>query len=155
MLEPYRSLFAFFVVAWMGGLVLGKLAVRFWMQRLGRTRAWEPLQIFAPLLDLFGTWAGTLGCVALALGRQGFSLAWAGALGILAVMITATLYDRAVLMPSLDAALRRLAATEEADAADGTEKWERDWAFLWRMAVLGRWLTLILGVVALLLGLRA
>jgi len=131
--------------AWIGALVLGTLAIRFWMRRLGRERTWDALQLFAPLLDLTGTWAGALAAIALWFGRVGFGGCWAGALGLVALMVTASLYDRAVLMPSLEAAHKRLGAA-------GDEKWERDWAFLWRMAGGARLATLLMGVSALVLG---
>jgi hypothetical protein len=86
-----------------------------------------------PLADLVGTWAGALAAVALFWGRVGFGAAWASALGLVALMATASLYDRAVLLPSLDAAFKRLGP----DA-----RWEDEWRFLWRMGAWGRGLTL-------------
>ena len=61
-------------------------------------------------------------------------------------MVTASLYDRAVLMPSLDVAFNRLGAGEDPG------KWEDDWRFLWRMAGWGRALTVAMGIAALACG---
>ena len=52
-----------------------------------------------------------------------------------------------MLLPSLDAALKRLQA-----ASGDTDKWERDWRFLWRMAGIARAATLAMGVAALVAG---
>jgi len=115
------------------------------LQRVGRDAAWPYVRRIVPLIDLVGTWAGTIAGAALLFGREGgYSLRWAGALGLVALMVTISLYDRAVLMPSLDAAFRRL-------AADGDPRWESDWRFLWRMASWGRALTLLMAVAAVLL----
>jgi len=133
--SPFAALFLVLVCAWTGALLVGVVALDLPKRR-----------ILALSLDLFGTWMGALAALALLVGRKGFTAAWAGALGCVALMVTASLYDRAVLMPSLEAALRRLEAGEE------RERWERDRSFLARMAVAGRWVTLGLGIAALLLG---
>ena len=84
----------------------------------------------APAVDLIGAWCGTVAAVALLLGRVGgFRFAWAAALLLVAMMVAAGLYDRAVVMPSLEAARKRL----EHGAND--PKFERDRAFLRRMSV--------------------
>ena len=82
-----------------------------------------------PAVDLVGAWCGTVAAVALLLGRAGgFRVAWAGALLLVAMMVAAGLYDRAVVMPSLDAAHKRM----EHGAND--PRFERDRAFLRRMS---------------------
>jgi hypothetical protein len=52
-------------------------------------------------------------------------------------MATVSLYDRAVLLPSLDASRKKL-------AADPDPRWESEWRFLWRMAACGRYLTILM-----------
>jgi len=99
----------------------------------------------AALVGLIGTWAAALAAVALLLGRRGFTAAWAIALGLVALAATAGLYDRAVLLPSLDAAARRL------EAAEDHGKWRSDHDFLARMAAVGRVVSL-LAVAGALLG---
>ena len=102
---------------WAAALVAG-----FFLSRRG---AWSA----APAVDLTGAWCGTVAAVALLLGRTGgFRIAWAGALLLVAMMVAAGLYDRAVVMPSLEAAHKRL----EHDA--GNPKFERDRRFLRRMS---------------------
>ena len=71
----------------------------------------------------------------------GARVAWAAALLLVALMVAAGLYDRAVLMPSLEAAFKR----SEHGAAD--PKFERDRAFLWRMSAWTHALTFV-GVLA-------
>jgi len=132
---PYRTLFFLPVASWTAALLVGVLALDLSKRR-----------ILALYLDLFGTWMGALGVLALLLGRRGFRGFWACALLCIALMVTASLYDRAVLMPSLEAALRRQEAGEE------PERWERDRRFLERLAVAGRWVTLGLGIAALCCG---
>ena len=105
--------------AWAGALILGMLALR--MVR-------SDSEVLAPLVDLFGTWAGASAILALAFGRIGFGALWAGAVFACALGVTAGLYDRAVLIPSLDAAARRRAAEP------AQPKWTAEWQFLQRMA---------------------
>jgi len=137
--EGWRTTAVAVLAAWTGALALGLPAFALLGRRLGRDRAWQSVRALAPLLDLFGTWAGVLGAAALLLGRRGFGAAWATALGLVALAVTASLYDRAVLMPSLDAAVKRLAAP---GTADDRARWEADHAFLARMAAAARLLTL-------------
>ena len=125
------------LAVWAGALLFGILALHLLSRRLGRARSWPAMMLIAPLLDLMGTWLGATAAVALLLGRKGFGFAWAGALVLVALMVTASLYDRAVIMPSLDAAFRRLG-----HGAD-EERFERDWRFLRRMATWGRAATLV------------
>lgn len=120
--------------AWLGVVVLGMLALRLLPDRA---------PVLAPLVDLCGTWAGSLGILALAFGRVGYTGAWAGALFACAIGITAGLYDRAVLMPSLAAARKR------ADAEPGEAKWAADWRFLWRLAHGTRIVTLLCALAAI------
>jgi hypothetical protein len=135
----HQSFFVGAVGGWIGILLVGILAMRM--------LSWEAVRVLAPLVDLLGTWAGTLAVITLVLGRESFGFAWATAMVLVALMLTASLYDRAVLMPSLEAAFKRL------QHAAGRAKWEDEWAFLWRMATWGRAGTLVAGVGALLCGL--
>ena len=147
--EPFRVLFLLTLGAWIGVLSLSVLGIALLTRRLGRDDAWPALRTLAPLGDLVGTWAGVIAAAALFLGRRGYGFSWAAALFLVALMVTASLYDRAVLMPSLDAAWKRLrAGTDEA-------KWEADWRFLWRMADWTRVATLAMGAAALVFGLLA
>ncbi len=100
----------------------------------------------APKVDLAGTWAGTIAAAALLFGRVGYGLAWALALLLVCLMVAIGLYDRAVLLPSLEAAVRR---------ADHDAKWEEEWRFLRRMAAWGRGLMVAKGLVAFAAGLVA
>jgi hypothetical protein len=131
--------------AWVGALLSGSIAFPLLLRRLGREGAWPSLRLLMPLLDLLGTWLGTLSAAALLLGRRGFEASWAGALTLVALMVTLSLYDRAVLMPSFEAAFQRL------PHAGGKGRWERDWEFLYRLAAGMRIAALLcgLGVLAL------
>jgi hypothetical protein len=133
--EPFRTLVVCLVGAWAGALAVAVLGTPLLVRRRGRDAAWPALRILLALVDVLGTWAAALAAGALFAGRVGFSAAWAGAMGLVALMATASLYDRAVLLPSLDAAHRRL---------DAGAAWEDDWRFLWRMAAWGRAATLVL-----------
>jgi len=131
------------VAAWIGAVVSGSIAVRTLTRGLGRDTAWPSQHRLFAVVDLFGTWCAALAGLALGLGRVGYGAPWAWALGLVALMATAGLYDRAVLLPSLDAAQKRMQAGE---------KWEKDWRFLWNMAAWGRWGTVALGAGALWTG---
>jgi hypothetical protein len=133
--EPGRTLFVAALCAWIGILAVTMLAARLLERRLGRRGAWPALRIVLPLSDLAGTWAGTVAVVALFLGRRGYTWGWATAVGLVCLMVTASLYDRAVLMPSLEAAGKRLDAAE--GAADEA-RWESDRHFLVLMAAWAR-----------------
>jgi hypothetical protein len=135
--ENARLFFLLFVGMWVGIVELASLAVPLLVRRLGREAAWPALHPLLALADLQGMWVGAVGAAVLFLGRTGYGIAWAVAMGLLALMVTASLYDRAVLLPSLDAATKRL-------AADGDPRWESEWRFLWRMAAWGRWLTFLM-----------
>jgi len=132
-----RLLFVLFVGMWAGGVDLAARAGPGLVRRLGRERAWPALHPLLALADVRGMWAGALGAAVLFLGRTGYGWAWATAMGLVALMITVSLYDRAVLLPSLDASFKRL-------AADPDPRWESEWRFLWRMAAWGRWLSFLL-----------
>jgi len=135
--ESARLLFLLFVGMWVGVLELAALFVPLLVRRLGREAAWTALHPLLALADLQGMWAGAVGAALLFFGRTGFGVAWAVAMGLLALMVTASLYDRAVLLPSLDASMKRL-------AADPEPRWEGEWRFLWRMAAWGRALTFLM-----------
>lgn len=140
MSEPYRALFLAALALWLAALALLSLALR---RAPGRERAWALMERFAPRTDLAGTWLGALAALALLLGRAGFSAAWAAALLLTCLMLTAGLYDRAVLLPSLAAAWKRL------HLGGDPERWEGEWCFLWRMAAWTRAATVLAGAAAL------
>jgi len=141
--EPWGSVFLVVAGAWAGVLAFGSGGIALLVRRMGIERSWPALRVWAPWLDLFGIWAGGLAVLALAMGRSGMRAGWAAAMVCCALGITAGLYDRAVLMPSLDAASKRL----KHDAND--VKWASDWAFLWRMATIARGLGLVLASAAI------
>ncbi|MHC4953417.1 MAG: hypothetical protein ACYTGZ_05965 [Planctomycetota bacterium] len=143
MTEPWRSIFFVVCAAWAGSLVYGIGHIARMLRRDGVLGAWPALRVWAPGLDLFGTWAGAAAIASLAMGRVGVSAGWAGAMLCAALGVTAGLYDRAVLVPSLDAAFKRL------EHEPGEEKWQQEWRFLWRMASGARALTLALALVAI------
>ncbi|MHC4340872.1 MAG: DUF4149 domain-containing protein [Planctomycetota bacterium] len=149
MSDPWRIVFVAVLGAWIGILVACVLALRLLRHRLPPAESWAVARQLIPLTDLLGTWLGGLAILALAVGREGFSIEWAAAILLLALMITASLYDRAVLMPSLEAARRRI------DHGEEVERWQGEWRFLLRMATWGRAATLAAGLVALLLGVSA
>jgi hypothetical protein len=144
---PFRIVFVSALGVWVVVLALGIGGIAWLARRRRRDAAWPAIHTLAPLVDLVGTWAGVFAVGALLLGRIGYGLPWAAALGLVALLVTASLYDRAVLLPSLDAAFKRLQA-----ASSETDKWERDWRFLWRMAGVARAATLAMAVGALVLG---
>ena len=171
MSEPFRSLFTVALGAWIGAVAVAILAKALLFRRHGRASAWTPCSTLLPLTDLPGQWAGRppawpprrpplprtapartgaapLAPPALSLGRRGFGFAWSSALFLVALAVTASLYDRAVLMPSLDAAFKRM-------QADDDPKWEEEWRFLWAMARWGRTATLAAAAGAAVLGLAA
>jgi hypothetical protein len=135
--ETARLLVVLVVGTWAGAVGVTCLAVPLLVRRLGREPAWPALHPLLALVDVVGMWAGALAAVLLLVGRSGFGIAWAAALGFVALMVTASLYDRAVLLPSLDAATKRLAPGPD-------PRWESEWRFLWRMAAWGRWLTFVM-----------
>ncbi|MHC4932061.1 MAG: DUF4149 domain-containing protein [Planctomycetota bacterium] len=149
MSDPWRTLFIAALGAWMGILVACAMALRLLRSRLSPAETWAVERQLLPLTDLLGTWLGGLAILALAMGREGFRIEWAAAVLLLALMVTASLYDRAVLMPSLEAARRRI------DHGEDAGRWQGEWRFLVRMATWGRAATLVAGLAALLLGVSA
>lgn len=149
MIAPWSLLFLAAVAAWAGAVVLGLLALAILFRRLGRDDAWPSARVLMPLVDLVGTWAGAIAMAALVAGRRGFGFPWAAATTLVALMITLSLYDRAVLMPSLDAAWRRL------PHGAGEDRWEGDWSFLYRLSLGMRWSTLAAGIGAGILGIQS
>jgi hypothetical protein len=135
--ENARLLFLLFVGVLAGTVELAMLYAPLVVRRLGREAAWPALHPFLALADLLTMYAGAIGAMLLFFGRTGYGLPWAVAMGLAALVVTASLYDRAVLLPSLDASHRRLAAGPD-------PRWESEWRFLWRMAACGRWLTFLL-----------
>lgn len=136
MSEPWRTIFMLAVGGWLGALAFGILSLRRLLRRRPLDVAWPAARVIIPVIDLIGVWVGSAAVLALWLGRRGYTLAWALAMGLLAVMLAASLYDRAVLMPSMDAAYKRL----------GHGDWEADWRFLWRMSGVIRALTAAMAV---------
>ncbi len=147
MSQPWASVFVGVSFVWTGVILTGMFALRALLRRSGREQAWPAVHKLIPWVDLIGTWLGTVGVIALALGRAGYTFEWASCMGLFAVMITVSLYDRAVLMPSLDAAFKRTGKGEQ------HEKWEQNWRLLWRMSAVGRVLILLMAVASLLLAL--
>jgi len=141
--EAWGSVFLVVAGAWAGVLGFGIVGIGLLVKRTGIERSWPALRVWAPWLDLFGTWAGALAVAALALGRVGIGAAWAVAMVSCALGVTAGLYGRAVLMPSLDAAFKRMRA------APDESKWAEEWGFLWRMATAARAVALLLTGVAI------
>jgi len=140
MSESFRILFVVVTGLWAGLLLYGLMAWR------GGRGAWPTLRVLGPAIDLAGTWLGAAAVLFLFLGRIAYSTAWATAMGLIAMMLAVTFYQRAVLSPSLDSSFKRMQAGEE---------WERDWRFLWRMAGWARAITALAAVAALLCGLWA
>ena len=130
--EPWHTVLRVALVAWAGALAVG---IPWLLKRPNRVRA--------AAFDLVGAWAGALAAGALAIGRAGFLAGWAALLTMIALMVTASLYDRAVIMPSLEAARAR---TQVHD------KWARDERYLWRMSHGTRILTLLLAAASLWIG---
>ena len=128
--EPWASILPAVSAAWLLVVLVGIFLVR---RRRG----------VAAFLDLCGAWAGAACGVALAFGRAGFTAEWAAALLAVAVAVTASLYDRAVLLPSIEAAGRR---------ADHEEQWRRDEHYLWRLSHGARLVTLLCVGAALWIG---
>jgi hypothetical protein len=127
MRQPFSAIFFVAAGAWVGALLYASAAAPLLLRRLGRAEAWRVLALLLPLVDLVGAWAGGVAAVALSLGRSGFGFAFAASMSLLAVTFALSLYDRAVLVPFLDAADKRLAHGAE------RERWEADWRFLWRL----------------------
>jgi len=140
---PWGSVFLVAAGAWVGVLGFGIGGIALLVRRTGIERSWSALRVWAPWLDLFGTWTGAVAIGALALGRRGIGAQWAIAMICCALGITAGLYGRAVLMPSLDAAFKRMRAAPD-DA-----RWAEEWGFLWRMATGARVLALVLTLAAI------
>ena len=148
MRAPFDLIYLLATGVWAGALAYLTIAVPILGKRLGRRPAWQATRALLALADLLGTWVGTIAVGCLWLGRHhGFRTPWAVCLGTIALMIALALYHRAVLIPSLDAAFKRLGAGDE------DPKWGRDWHFLWRMSqglrysiLLGSILCFVLGV---------
>lgn len=145
MRQPFSAIFFVAAGAWVGALLYVSAAVPLLVRRLGRAEAWRALALLLPLVDLVGAWAGGVAALALFLGRSGFDLRFAASTSLLAVMFALSLYDRAVLVPFLDAADKRLA-----HGAD-RERFEADWRFLWRLQAALRLGSLAMGTAALAL----
>jgi len=148
MSPPFGALFFLAAGAWVGALLHAALGATLLERRLGRAQAWRASSATFPLVDLLGAWAGAIAAVAVVLGRSGFSLPFAAILTMLALMFALSLYDRAVLVPYLDAADKRL------EHGADREKWESDWKFLSRLATLLRLATLAMGAAVVALGTR-
>ncbi|MGH7162494.1 MAG: hypothetical protein ACREID_03335 [Planctomycetota bacterium] len=146
--EPFRTVYLAALGAWVVALLAAIVAFPLRARRRGRDAAWPGYIVLAPLLDLFGTWAGSAATLALIFGRRGFPFAWAASMTLVVLMITLSLYDRAVLMPSLRAAWKRLDG--------GTwRRWEEEWSFLYRLATILRCGACAAGVAAVAFGSEA
>jgi hypothetical protein len=144
--EPFRAILLCAVSAWAGALLLLGTTLALAARREGLDAAWALARRAAPAADLLGTWALAAAALALLLGREGLDPAWAGALLLVCLMFAWSLYDRAALLPSLDASWKRLSHAAE------RERWEREFAFLWRLAAWGRRATLLMAAGALACG---
>jgi hypothetical protein len=136
MSAPWATVLTAVLGAWSVALLGGAVAAPALLHR----RGWERVHRVAPAFDLVGMWAGAIAALALAVGRRGFTFGWAATLLLVALMVTAALYHRAVLVPSMDAARRR---------ADHDAGWSEEWRFLWRMSHAARVLGLALALLAL------
>lgn len=130
MSEAFATAFCVAATVWVLVLLGGLIAIR--RRGLGAS-----LSLLIPGLDLAGMWLGTIAVLLLAFGRLGFQFLWASALFSCALGITAGLYDRAVLVPSLRAAQKR----RRADPENG--KWAAEWSFLARLGAGTRLVTLL------------
>ncbi len=146
MKPPFAPIFFLATGAWVGVLVFCLVALRIWERRAGRAEAWRAAHLLLPLADVIGVWAGATAGAALFFGRRGIGFAWAACMTLLALMFSLALYDRAVLVPYLDRADRRLAHGEAA------QKWDEDWRSLSRLATGLRLGTLAMGVAVVTLG---
>ena len=150
MRPPFDFIYFLATGGWVGASLFVILAVPLLRRRLGEAAAWDVSRTLLPLLDLFGTWAGTLAALSLWLGKEpGINAPWAVSMGLLAVMVTFALYHRAVLVPSLDSAFRRLGEGDE------QAQWREEWSFLERMSLCLRYGTLLAGVATIVLGSEA
>ncbi len=150
MRPPFDFFYYLATASWVGASIFVAVALPLLRRRLGESAAWNVSRTLLPLLDLFGTWAGTLAALALWLGKEpGINAPWAVSMGLLAVMVTFALYHRAVVVPSLDSAFRRLGE------GDKQAQWREDWSFLERMSLCLRYGTLLAGVVTIVLGSEA
>ena len=150
MRAPFDFVYFLATGSWVGASLFVSVALPVLRRRLGETEMWDVSRTLLPLLDLFGTWAGTLAAFALWLGKEpGISAPWAVSMGLLAVMVTFALYHRAVLVPSLDSAFKRLGE------GDKEARWREEWGFLERMSLCLRYGTLLAGVVTIVLGSEA
>ncbi len=150
MRPPFDFFYFLATGSWVGASIFVAVALPLLRRRLGEAAAWNVSRTLLPLLDLFGTWAGTLAALALWLGKEpGINAPWAVSMGLLAVMVTFALYHRAVLVPSLHSAFLRLGE------GDKQAQWMEDWSFLRRMSLCLRYGTLLAGVVTIVLGSEA
>ena len=143
MSSGWQAIFLVAASGWAGALAFCIGGLSLMVRRMGIDRAWPAVRVWAPWLDLFGTWCGTLAILALALGRRGFGVPWAGAMLACALGVTAGLYGRAVLMPSLDAAFKRWRHEPE------NPLWLEEWTFLWKLATGARACSLLFATAAI------
>jgi len=132
----FATSFCIVAAVWAVILLVGMVAIR----RRGMEGS---LSLLIPGLDLAGMWIGTIAVLLLAFGRLGFQAMWAGALFSCAFGITAGLYDRAVLVPSLRAAQKRRRADPD------NPKWAEEWSFLARLGGGTRVVTLLCVIAAI------
>jgi len=146
MRPPFAAIYFLAAGAWVGTLLFALLAPRLLERRAGRAEAWRAAHVLLPLADVIGAWAAAVAGAALFFGRRAIGLPWAACMTLLALMFALALYDRAVLVPYLDRADKRLGAGERA------AKWDEDWRALARLATGLRAGTLAMGVAAVALG---
>ncbi len=145
MTAPYDVLLRIVTGTWIAAVVLCAVLL-YRTTRRPRDEAWAAVRVLLPVLDLFGVWAGTAALVLLFFGRSGYDFAWAASVFLIALMIFFTLYDRAVLVPYMERAIKRLGQGER------VESWRADWSFLVRLSAACQLGVLGSGIAVLLLG---
>ena len=70
MRPPFDFFYFLATGSWVGASIFVAVALPLLRRRLGEAAAWNVSRTLLPLLDLFGTWAGTLAALALWLGKE-------------------------------------------------------------------------------------
>ena len=73
MKAPFELVYLLATGAWVGALIFVSLALPLVKKRVGERSGWQVSRTLLPLVDLFGTWAGTLAVIALWLARRAAS----------------------------------------------------------------------------------
>ncbi len=142
---PYDTLLRIVIAVWVAAVVVCAVLL-YRIIRRPRDEAWAAGRVLLPVLDLIGVWVGSAAVLLLFLGRSGYDFAWAASVFLVALMIFFTLYDRAVLVPYMERAIKRLGQGELAGS------WRADWSFLVRLSAACHVGVLVSGIAVLLLG---